>query len=153
LIISYDEDPINALAGDAVGGLPIMQTAGSPSQLQPGDRGGSHNLIIGGGNRFTQSAFAGFIVGERNTIAGIGAGVSGGFLNGANFYDSVSGGLRNTANGVFSSVSGGLLNDSSGELSSITGGYINEASGTCATVTGGANNNASDPFVDLPNAS
>jgi hypothetical protein len=150
LIIGYDEDPINALAGDPVNGLPIMQTAGFPSKLQPGDRGGSHNLIIGGGNRFTQAAFAGFIVGERNTILGIGASVSGGFLNSANFYASVSGGLRNTANGVFSSVSAGLLNASSGELSSITGGYINQASGTCATVTGGVNNDASDPFVVLP---
>jgi hypothetical protein len=150
LIIGYDEDPINALAGDAVAGLPIMQTAGSPSQLQPGDRGGSHNLIIGGGNRFTRSAFGGFVAGERNTVAGIGASVSGGYLNGANFYGSVSGGLRNTVNGVFSSVSGGLLNNSSGELSSITGGYINEADGTCATVTGGADNNASNPFDDLP---
>jgi hypothetical protein len=150
LIIGYDEDPINALAGDAVGGLPIMQTAGFPSQLQPGDRGGSHNLIIGGGNRFTRAAFGGFVAGERNTVAGIGASVSGGYLNGANFYGSVSGGLRNTVNGVFGSASGGLLNDSSGELSSITGGYINEASGTCATVTGGADNSASNPFDDLP---
>jgi len=150
LIIGYDEDPINALAGDSVANLPIMQTAGFPSRLQPGDRGGSHNLIIGGGNRFTQSAFAGFIVGERNTIAGIGASVSGGFFNNASFYDSVSGGLRNTSYGIFSSVSGGLLNESVGELSSITGGYDNYASGGSATVTGGTGNNASNPFDDLP---
>jgi len=150
LIIGYDEDPINALAGDSVAGLPIMQTAGFPSQLQPGDRGGSHNLVIGGGNRFTQSAFGGFVAGERNSVTGIGASVSGGYLNAANFYGSASGGLRNTVNGVFSSVTGGLLNNAPGELSSITGGYINEADGTCATVTGGADNIASNPFEDLP---
>src|SRR5690349_2653195 len=51
LIIGYDEDPAQA---------------GSP--LDPGDRGGSHNLVIGRFHRFTQAAFGGLVAGETNTI-------------------------------------------------------------------------------------
>jgi uncharacterized coiled-coil protein SlyX len=77
LIIGYDEDPINPLTGDDSDGLPIMQAPGFPTPLNPGDRGGSHNLVIGGGNRFT--SVGGFVAGERNTVNGFGTSVSGGF--------------------------------------------------------------------------
>ena len=43
LIIGYDEDP------SVIPALP----------LSPGDRGGSHNLVIGRANRFTRAAFGG----------------------------------------------------------------------------------------------
>src|SRR5205823_4276431 len=66
LIIGYDEDPKNSLTGDSSDGIPINAAPGVPSPLSPGDRGGSHNLVIGGGNRFTQAAFGGFVAGERN---------------------------------------------------------------------------------------
>ena len=45
LIIGYDEDP------------------GPGSPLNPGDRGGSHNLVIGRFHRFTQAAFGGLVAG------------------------------------------------------------------------------------------
>ena len=149
LIIGYDEDPGQPLPADSINGLPIMQTAGFPSVLNPGDRGGSHNLVIGAGNRFTQSAFGGFVAGERNTIDGVGASVSGGFLGNAGLLDSVSGGLRNGAGSVFSAVSGGGLNGASGELASISGGFNNRASGNSASVSGGINNSASAPFTSV----
>jgi hypothetical protein len=75
LIIGYDEDP--ALFGR--------------SPLNTGDRGGSHNLVIGSGHRFTKAAFGGLLAGELNTISNLGA--------------SVSGGLDNIASGFFASVS------------------------------------------------
>jgi hypothetical protein len=146
LIIRYDEDPINPLPGDFSLGLPtIMQTSGFPSPLNPGDRGGSHNLVIGGGNRFTQAASGGFVAGERNTIKSFGASVSGGFFSTASgLFASVSGGIRNSASGPFASVSGGELNTASGFFaSSVSGGGFNFASGPFdASVSGGNSNTA-----------
>ncbi|MGA8660600.1 MAG: hypothetical protein WB586_31185 [Chthoniobacterales bacterium] len=77
LIIGYDEGP------DVLGF----------SALNAGDRGGSHNLIIGRGNRFTNLAFGGLVAGELNTISAEG--------------NTVSGGFNNTAGGQFTVVIGG----------------------------------------------
>jgi hypothetical protein len=151
LIIGYDEDPNLPLTGDSSLGLPtIMQTSGSPSPLSPGDRGGSHNLVIGGGNRFTQAAFGGFVAGERNTIKNFGASVAGGFSNFASgLFGSVSGGIRNSASGDFTSVSGGGLNNASGIDASVSGGFENFASGAAASVSGGILNTASGGFTSV----
>jgi hypothetical protein len=151
LIIGYDEDPINSLTGDSSLGLPtIMQTSGFPSPLNPGDRGGSHNLVIGGGNRFTRAAFGGFVAGERNTIQSFGASVSGGFFNNASgLFASVSGGIRNIASGLFASISSGGLNDASGTDASVSGGFENFASGDGATISGGVSNSANGLFASV----
>ena len=76
LIIGYDEDP---------------STITVP--LSPGDRGGSHNLVIGRFNRFTRAAFGGLVAGEVNSINNEGT--------------SVSGGTFNTASGQYTVVLGG----------------------------------------------
>ena len=151
LIIGYDEDPINPLPGDSTLGLPtIMQTSGFPFPLNPGDRGGSHNLVIGGGNRFTKAAFGGFVAGERNAIDGFGASVSGGFFsNASGLFSSISGGIRNSASGLFASVSGGGLNEASGTDASVSGGFENLASGPGASVGGGVFNFASGLFASV----
>jgi hypothetical protein len=148
LIIGYDEDPMEPLTGDSSLGLPtIMQTSGFPSPLNPGDRGGSHNLVIGGGNRFTQTAFGGFVAGERNTIKSFGASIGGGFFNTAGgLFATVSGGIRNVAGGLFATVSGGGLNNADGTDASVSGGFENFASGPGAAVTGGISNSASGLF-------
>jgi hypothetical protein len=39
------------------------------SPLQAGDRGGSHNLVIGRYRRFTQAAFGGLLVTDNTTFA------------------------------------------------------------------------------------
>jgi hypothetical protein len=127
LIIGYDEDPAQ------VG-----------SHLNPGDRGGSHNLVIGRFNRFTRAAFGGLVVGESNTISGRRASVSGGFGNTASgFGASVSGGAGNTASGALASVSGGQQNTARGQNASVSGGLNNTASGIRASVSGGQQNTAS----------
>jgi uncharacterized coiled-coil protein SlyX len=151
LIIGYDEDPAKPLIGDSLDGLPIMQSPGIPSPLNTGDRGGSHNLIIGGGNRFTQAAIGGLVVGQRNTIESFGASISGGFNNLASgFFASVSAGVRNRASGQYASVSGGGFNiagDASG--ASVGGGFSNTASGPYANVSAGYINAASNNFSSV----
>jgi hypothetical protein len=152
LIIGYDEDPksyFRGFDGGPEGGFP----------LSPGDRGGSHNLVIGEAHRFTRAAYGGLVAGVLNTIDSIGASVSGGYANtasggyasvsGGGFntasgeYASVSGGGGNGASGTNGSVSGGLGNTAGGYLASVTGGFGNHASGSQANVSGGMNNTAS----------
>jgi hypothetical protein len=115
LIIGYDEDP-----GSLPGGPP----------LKPGERGGSHNLDIGRGNRFTNLAFGGLVVGDLNTISNLGTSVSGGSGNTASGqFASVLGGANNTASGLNATVSGGNANTSNGASTSILGGLFNTAMG------------------------
>jgi len=127
LIIGYDEVPnIPSLGGTA---------------LNPGDRGGSHNLIIGRGNRFKTLAFGGLVAGEVNTVSNEGTTVSGGANNTASGELAiVSGGFNNTASGPGSSVSGGFQNTASNNQASVSGGASNTASGQVAIVTGGVSN-------------
>ncbi|MBV1911847.1 MAG: hypothetical protein KUG78_21315 [Kangiellaceae bacterium] len=67
---------------------------------------GSHNLIIGTGHNYTQSA--GLIAGFQNTVTAANSVISGGASNFAQGHaSSVSGGIENTASGETSSVSGG----------------------------------------------
>jgi hypothetical protein len=128
LIIGYDEVPPN--------------TAGFPP-FNPGDRGGSHNLVIGSGNRFTKAAFGGLVAGEGNTISNQSTSVSGGFSNTANGLDaSISGGQFNVASGDRSSVGGGHSNTASGDVSSVGGGQVNNVSGAVANIVGGTGNKA-----------
>jgi hypothetical protein len=122
--------------------------------LGPGDRGGSHNLVIGRWHRFTQSAFGGFVAGEANFITNEGASVSGGFTNTASGnLASVTGGQDNTASGFQASVTGGQGNSASGYEASVSGGQGNTASGAVAIVLGGLDNTASaTPGGSISNA-
>jgi hypothetical protein len=106
LIIGYDEDPT---------------MFGQP--FNAGDRGGSHNLIIGGGNRFTKLAFGGLVAGEGNTVSAEATTVSGGSFNTAsNSQANVSGGRDNTASGFNASVTGGVNNVAGGIETVVIGG-------------------------------
>jgi hypothetical protein len=168
LIIGYDEDPKNYFDRSPVadlGGLPL-------SPLNPGDRGGSHNLVVGAANRFTRDALGGLIVGTANTIQGYGVSVSGGGNTASGYGASVSGGFSNSASGPFASVSAGRFNSaaqfftsvSGGENNtaagegggrfnglgaSVSGGASNTASGNLASVSGGVNNTAFDYFTSV----
>ena len=149
LIIGYDEDPSTAGEGGApdAGIPPIIPLP----PLEAGDRGGSHNLVIGRWHRFTKAAFGGFIAGEANTIVGQGPSVSGGAANTADGTDaSVTGGRFNTAGAPYSSVTGGqgnIASESRGHFgfgASVSGGTGNRADGTDASVCGGEGNHAFD---------
>jgi hypothetical protein len=135
LIIGYDEIP-SSMTG------PI---------LNPGDRAGSHNLVIGTENRFTKAAFGGLVAGVHNTISNDGASVSGGSFNTASgLFASVSGGGQNTASGLAASVSGGSGNTASGLEASVSGGSANTASiARYASVCGGEQNTASAEYATV----
>jgi hypothetical protein len=135
LIIGYDEDPAQL---------------DSQLSLKPGDRRGSHNLVIGKGHRFTQAAFGGLVAGDINTISNEGASVSGGALNTASGSTaSVSGGAGNAAIGNSSSISGGFGNAARGSNASVSGGEGNTASGNFASISGGRRNTASGVFSSV----
>ncbi len=171
--VRYETGVINGLAGPhmIIGGVNVHirhslvtsgQTYGTASGLgnlvigwneagggiTANDRLGSHNLIIGGDHKYTNSGC--FLAGRHNTASGTASSVSGGggaasiFGNEASGdYASVSGGWKNTASGPRASVSGGAGNTASGLLASVSGGSGNTASGPRASVSGGWNNTAS----------
>ncbi len=114
-----------------------------PGSLSSTDRSGSHNLVIGRYNKFTQAAFGGLVAGELNTISNRETSVTGGANNIASgLLASVSGGVSNTASGGQASVSGGVNNAASGSGASISGGESNTACGSGASVSGGMSNTA-----------
>ena len=121
------------------------------------ERTGSHNIVVG--TELNYSSYGGLVVGQRNTISGTYASVSGGSDNfasgdGASVsggtgnvarddYSSVSGGTYNLADGLGASVSGGHSNTARGLSASVSGGVINKAAGDYASVSGGTDNLAS----------
>lgn len=118
--------------------------------FQPGDRGGSHNLVVGPGNRFTHSAFGGAVTGWNNTINGINASVYGGLINRAD-QGTILGGTNNIASANATTISGGDRNTASGDRVSILGGENNTASAPFANIVGGSNNTASGQYWIIPN--
>ncbi len=161
LIIGYDEDPGKFTDTSPFDNLPL-------GPLLAGERGGSHNLVVGAANRFTQEAYGGLVIGTANAIKGpgasvggagnsadnYGASVSGGFSNdGGSFFCSVSGGRYNKTNVFFASVSGGDSNSAGdghyGVAASVSGGQGNVAGGDYASVSGGTGNDAFDDFTSI----
>jgi hypothetical protein len=137
LIIGYDED----------------QFLGFARPLEPGDRGGSHNLVIGAANRFTQAAFGGLVAGEANTIGNEAASLLSGTNNTASGFAAcvIGGNGLNTASGSFSVVLGGDDNTASGFAARVLGGNENTASGEVASVLGGFGNTASGAYAIVLN--
>ena len=116
--------------------------------LETGDRGGSHNLIVG--PRHIYDSTGGFVAGYRNALLNDSASVSGGRNNEASgHYASVSGGGANEASGEAASVSGGGANEASGYSASVSGGWANTASGIGASASGGGRNFASGLYVSV----
>ena len=94
MIIGYNEDPGEYVDNSPFDDLPLNQ----------GNRGGSHNLVIGAANRFTHAACGGLVVGTANTIEGYGASVIGGTSNNAGGRNSVVIGGQNITNGNDNSI-------------------------------------------------
>ena len=96
-------------------------------------KSGSHNVVVGYEHNY--SRFGGLVIGQRNTITGE--------------FASVSGGVNNIASGIWSSVSGGGANIASFDSTSVSGGYSNIASAYAASVSGGDDNTASGPISSV----
>ena len=129
-------------------------------QWQANQRSGSHNLIVGTGNAYSQYGsllggnlnsanrpYASVSGGRGNLASGDNASVSGGSFNLAGTkFTSVSGGSYNAASVINASVSGGLGNTAIANNASISGGFGNTASGNYSTVSGGRERSASGDF-------
>ena len=81
---------------------------------EPGDQGGSHNLILGGPQQAFTS-YGGILGGDYNTISAR--------------YASVIGGSDSAASGPWALVVGGVANTASGSSGSVGGGADNTAKG------------------------
>jgi hypothetical protein len=127
LIIGYDEAPSFL--------LPI-----------PGDRGGSHNLIIGSGHRFLSNVFGGLLAGENNSLFNAATSIVGGSFNSVGEqWGSILGGQFNhigeAASGSNATIVGGQNNIVYGDFATVLGGSGNVAGGFASSVLGGQGNN------------
>ena len=148
-MIGYDEDPGNALIYGP--GNPYTAAAGIPKQnviptpLAPGDRSGSHNIVIGRWNRF--QGFGGFVGGEENSIGGEGSSILGGAGNTIQpilfAFHSYEGAIVGGYGNVISSESyecvvvGGEDNIAFSDGNVILGGLFNTSAGSDNTIIGG----------------
>lgn len=109
---------------------------------------GSHNLIVGSGNAYSQ--YGGLLAGNRNIVSSPFASVSGGKDNLASGISaSVSGGSFNKSSSSFTSISGGSYNAAMVINASVSGGLGNTAAANNASVSGGANNSASGNYSSI----
>ena len=105
-------------------------------------KSGSHNLVAGDGNSYSQ--YGGVVFGNQNVTNRAYASVGGGHANVASGESSsISGGNRNVAGGTYSSISGGSRNTASGEAASVNGGIRNTAGETHSSIGGGWSNRTS----------
>ena len=132
------------------------------------ERTGSHNIIVGIGQRYTgscnliggqdnlASGTLGIVLGSQNDLGGVRNVMIGGANNHAsgvinvvvggvsNDVDGeagvVLGGESNVVNGNKNVVLGGRLNTASGQLSAITGGIYNSAVSVYGSIVGGESN-------------
>ena len=108
--------------------------------MGPNDRMGSHNLLLGRYNKWTNNAFAGIVSGGANEIDGGGSSVLSGEDNVASVGDSiVVGGLANRALSGTSAILFGDQNTTNAELSVIVAGNVNTTNGLYSTILAGDN--------------
>jgi hypothetical protein len=99
------------------------------------DQTGSHNLVLGYGQKFT--SWGGVSAGVYNTLSGPFSDVFGVFNTASSGGSSITGGESNTASGGNSSVSGGASSTASGNYSSVSGGGGTTATGDYSSILGG----------------
>lgn len=121
LIIGYDEVDLN-------------------DPLEPGDRGGSHNLVIGYANKFP--GIYSLVHGWGNVARGGYSATIAGDSNNAGEWNAVIGGYYNVADGIESVIIGGNDNHAIGYKSVVIGGELNQSNGTSSVVSGGLDRQA-----------
>ncbi len=143
LIIGYNAAATREVCSNGSGNT--AATCGNNGIWAANQRQGSHNIVIGDQNQYTQ--YGGLVTGYDNAIVGEYASISGGEINTASGRSaSVSGGRDNTASSRYASVSGGRDNTASGNWASVSGGADNTASGSSSSVSGGVANKASGDY-------
>jgi hypothetical protein len=126
-----------------LGNLIIGYNFASPWELQPGDRGASHMLVIGDENKYTQFSYGGIVCGAQNTVNGAYSSIIGGEQNTINEPISVEiGGLENTLNGPHDGgnvlVGGGGNSVTNGAFTVLLGGDGNRGNPTLYSTALGA---------------
>lgn len=120
-----------------LGNLIIGYNEAKVGELASGDRGGSHNLVIGRYNKFLQGAFGGIVQGDMNQIT---------------CEENVAlGGGANVVTGSYAVVIGGSSNTSASFLSVALGGFDNTTgTGSYQLMLGGcANALTTDEFSSV----
>jgi hypothetical protein len=113
------------------GNLIIGYDEAGVGELQPGDRSGSHCLIVGTHNKWTANAWGGFVGGEYNTLSNGEDTIIGGSGNSCvPPYCVVLGGNANVAQGWFSVVGGGFYNIETAAYGTMLGGFEQTGSAT-----------------------
>jgi hypothetical protein len=107
------------------------------SMLGPGDRGGSHNLVIGDHNIFTKAAFGGLVAGGFNAISNQETVCFGDSNSASGLASTVCGGGGNNAKSLQSVVCGGIGNAAGNSYAAVTGGTQNTANGDASVIIGG----------------
>jgi hypothetical protein len=141
LIVGYDEATVSG-----PGSAPFVCSDGAYQDYDSctgaggtwarGQKTGSHNLVVGSGHSYTQSA--GVVFGAGNAVNRFAATVVGGYFNVASGQgSSTTAGLLNRSIGSYSSVTGGDTNWAYGSLSSISGGNGGQANGAQSSISGG----------------
>jgi hypothetical protein len=168
--VSVDPNPENGVAGpnivfkganihvinganpaDAINGLGnlIIGNDAAPTNLQPGDRGGSHNLVVGDLNLFNSRALDSVVFGSGNAIQAQYSSILGGVSNIAKAPSSVVVGGEN--NGVVgfgpAVVVGGNRNGTFDSYDVILGGFGNDTDGPGSIVVSGTSNSAEQKGV------
>ena len=139
LIIGYNELSQRSNPYCSNGIYTTQQTCTLPNVWGLNQRSGSHNIIVGIGNDYTQ--YGSIVAGINSLSNGIVSNVLGGNTNAASGqYSVISGGNFNSAYGDASSISGGGNGVASGYISSVSGGYNNNSSGIASSISGGVNN-------------
>jgi hypothetical protein len=136
---------INGLGNLIIG---YDEVVGQPS-LQPGDRGGSHNLVMGTGNKFNASSWSGIVNGDNNLIGaqesviltGANNSVNTNVSPGYSAYGVIVTGFDQTVFDAQASVIVGGSSNNIGYINDvILGGINNNNGGVYSVVLGGANN-------------
>jgi hypothetical protein len=116
----------------------ILGTTQTSWVMGPNDRMGSHNLLLGRCNKWTNNAYAGIVSGITNIIDGDGSSVLSGEENVASGGDSiVVGGLDNRVLSGTSAIFFGVGNRDNAMLSVIASGDQNTTNGMYSTILSG----------------
>jgi hypothetical protein len=162
--ITVDPNPENGVQGphitfhganvhivDGAGATPVVNGTGNlfigydeqPMYSVTFFRAGSHNLIVGRGHGFSNTAYGNILVGVDNRVNAEGGLVAGqnNTINGLATACSITGGYLNSiAGGVDNVVVGGELNEAAGQWSVVVSGINNLATGNADVTVGGYTN-------------
>lgn len=118
---SFNTATVNGLGNLIIGYNEIQQYPNNV--LVPGDRGGSHNLVIGPLNKFTLNSYCSIVAGYDNKADAC--------------FTAVLAGADNTVSGQYGALLGGTSNTVFGLASVGGGGYACRVFGDYSTLWGG----------------